>query len=70
MRTLWARELALERRGGTAFRCAECAGGGVLAEGTGEAAEGTAPAGSGRLAFEPADRGHAQPSLVGEFFLG
>jgi hypothetical protein len=42
----------------------------VLAEGPGESAEGTATTRSGRLTFEPGDSSHAQPSLVGEFFLG
>ena len=41
----------------------------MLAEGAGEAAEGAATTGGGRLAFEPADGSHAQPGLVGEFFL-
>lgn len=51
------------------IRRAECGRGGVLAEGTGEAAEDAATTGSGMLSFEPADSSAAQPGLAGKFLL-
>jgi hypothetical protein len=44
--------------------------GGVFAQGGGEAAECARPAGSGRLMFQTADGGQADPGDGGESFLG
>jgi hypothetical protein len=45
-------------------------GRGVLADGSGEAAEGPAAAGGVGLAFQSANRGEANTSLISQFLLG
>jgi hypothetical protein len=42
----------------------------VFVQGAGQAAQGARPAGCGRLVFEAADGGQADPGAGGELFLG
>jgi hypothetical protein len=50
-------------------RWAERGGGGMLAEGPGQAAESAATAGRAWPAFQPADGGHTHSGPVGQFLL-